>query len=47
MLQIKGNQTMKFGIFKKYAENETEKLVPDSLFFKKSFILGKSKWSAA
>ena len=31
-----------------YAENETEKLVPDSfLFFKKSNILGKCKWSAA
>ena len=42
MLQIKGNQTMKFGIFKKYAENETEKLVPDSLFFKKALYQVKA-----
>ena len=33
--------------FKNYAENEAGKLVPDHFFFKKSFILGKSKWSAA
>ena len=32
--------------FKKYAENEAGKLVPDR-FKKKSFVLGKSKWSAA
>ena len=45
--QSKGNQTMKFGLvieynkgnifFKKHAENETERLIPDLfLFFKKA-----------
>ena len=34
--------------FKNYAENEAGKLAPcPFLFFLKSFILGKSKWSAA
>ena len=33
--------------FKSYAENEAGKLVPDCFAFLKSFILGKSKWSAA
>ena len=33
-------------LFKNYTENETGKLVPECfLFFKKSFILAKSKWS--
>ena len=57
--RIKDNQTMKFvllieyskrNIFlqKTHAENDAGKLVPDRLFlFSKSFILGKSKWSAA
>ena len=38
MSQIKGNQTMKFGIFKKYAENETGKLVPDNFLFVKKAL---------
>ena len=33
--------------FKNYAENKAGKLVPDLFAFKKSFILGKTKWSAA
>ena len=34
--------------FKNNAQNEAERLVPDLfLFFKKSFIIGKSKWSTA
>ena len=54
ILQIKGNQTMKFGqlieynkiniFFENHAENEAGRLV---FVFEKSFIRGKSKWSAA
>ena len=45
---MKGNQTMKFGqlvehpkiniLFKTYAENETEKLVPDPFLFVKKAL---------
>ena len=55
--RIKANETMKFGqltnipkeiiFFKNYAQHEVGKLVPNNFLFLKSFILGKSKWSAS
>ena len=39
------NITWEIFFFKKHAENEVGRLVPD-LFFRKSFIGDKSKWSA-
>ena len=54
----KGNQIMKFGqiiecnvrniLFKNHIENDTGRIFTDLFlfFFKKSFILSKSKWSA-
>ena len=45
---MKFGQLIEIFFFKNYAENEAGKLVPDCFFFfKKNFILGKSKWPAA
>ena len=41
-------ESKKIFLFKNHAENEAGRLFPDLfLFFERSVILGKSKWSAA
>ena len=42
-----GNISREIFFFKTHTENKAKKLVPDLLFFKKSFKWGKSTWSAA